>query len=383
MATRTISNAGGNWSANGTWAEGSPPDATMDVVDTGTSGAVTVDTTTCVCKTLTYTHSTSSLTLTAAQKLSVSGNITLATGMTLSGTGNLTIAANGTLTPNGVTIPGDLTFAVGGTVTLGGNLVITGLTTTGTGTLTINSYQMTCNGGLAVNVATLGTTDIILGGGSWSGTNATGLANNLTLAGNITISGTVYYKTGTLTYSSGAITTTGSTLRPSASCTINTSGMTWATISSSAVGTWALTSDLKTTTLTIGHTVTLTGNYNIYCAYLNSDGEIFTWAAGTTLNVSTGIFVGIVLTTSLRGCTFKSGTASSPAYLNYQGAYSNLAILAGIFTDIDASSSAVKIYNFQGSTLTRTVNVVNVVLPAYVGGFSPVNGCSFIQGVHV
>lgn len=43
MATRTISNAGGNWNATGTWAEGAVPTSADDVVATSTSGNLTIN----------------------------------------------------------------------------------------------------------------------------------------------------------------------------------------------------------------------------------------------------------------------------------------------------------------------------------------------------
>ena len=50
-------------------------------------------------------------------------------------------------------------------------------------------------------------------------TGAGTVSNNLQYAGNVTVSGNVYYGTGTMTYTSGTITTTSSTLNIQASCT--------------------------------------------------------------------------------------------------------------------------------------------------------------------
>ena len=45
MATRTISNAGGNYNATGTWVEAAVPTSADDVVATATSGQLTVNVT--------------------------------------------------------------------------------------------------------------------------------------------------------------------------------------------------------------------------------------------------------------------------------------------------------------------------------------------------
>ena len=42
MATRTISNSGGNYNSTSTWVEGIIPTAADDVVATGTSGNLSV-----------------------------------------------------------------------------------------------------------------------------------------------------------------------------------------------------------------------------------------------------------------------------------------------------------------------------------------------------
>jgi hypothetical protein len=88
-------------------------------------------------------------------------------------------------------------------------------------------------------------------GGTWSGSSNFGLS--LTLAGNITVSGTVGYKLGTITYSSGTITTTGSTLQITDNCTLNTNPVAWGIIYFSASGkTYTVNSLLLATELKWG-----------------------------------------------------------------------------------------------------------------------------------
>lgn len=244
MATRTIANGGGNWSATGTWVEAAVPTNADDVVATATSGQVTVDTTTCVCKTLILTNYVNTMTFTAGMILSVAGNVTFVSGMTLAGTGTLNISSVSTLTMGGLTFPGNFIPGYNGTLTLGGTLVIAG---------------------------------------------------NLTMALNVGFAGA----------------------------------------------------------------------YNITCANLNltsGTNKTYTFAAGRTLTVTTSITIGTISGTTKSNQTLVSGTASSPTYLVYQGTQANSYIIGAIFTDIDASGG-LTLYNYHGGTLTRTVNIFNVVLP--------------------
>jgi len=61
VATRTISNAGGNWNSTGTWVEGAVPTAADDVVATGTSGAINI-TSTAACRSINLTNYTNTFT---------------------------------------------------------------------------------------------------------------------------------------------------------------------------------------------------------------------------------------------------------------------------------------------------------------------------------
>jgi len=78
--TRTVSPAGGNWSENATWVEGSPPDETMDIVINAASGDSTVD--------AVFNGTITSLDITAGASTS-----TLALGRDLTISGDLTVNA--------------------------------------------------------------------------------------------------------------------------------------------------------------------------------------------------------------------------------------------------------------------------------------------------
>ena len=45
--------------------------------------------------------------------------------------------------------------------------------------------------------------------------------------------------------------------------------------------------------------------------------------------------------------------------LKYQGNFANQKVYSAQFTDVNAATSVVPIYNWAGSTLTRTTNIVN------------------------
>ena len=368
MATRTISNSGGNYSATGTWVEGVVPTASDAVVATGTSGDLTVDATGNVAASVDFTNYpvTSTVTFAATNTLTVYGVYKQIAGMNITGTGSLVMALASTMTSAGVTFPGSLVFAANATFTLADNWTLTGLLTYNANMVVLNGNQITCNGGITNNGTPSGTTNIILAGGTWSGSGTNGLYNNLTIAGNVTVSGAVYYRNGVLTYLSGTVTWSSAVLRITANCTLNTSGITWPNVTTALGATWTLQSDLNCTILNLGHTIITAGNFNINCAsyFAIAAGASLTVKAGQTLNISTTMFSG---TPSSAGtyvnCPLKSGTASSPMYLNYQGPQANLALIGCAITDVDASSSAIPLFQYQGSTLLRTVNITNIVLP--------------------
>lgn len=127
MATYYAIHTGGNWSAGATWSTISAKDASRvggstaptnadDCIIDDYSGNVTVNTSTCVAKTLDCTGHTGTLTFTASQTLSIYGSCTFSSGMTVSGTGTLAIVAAGTLTTNGKGT--GILLSIGGTGTV-------------------------------------------------------------------------------------------------------------------------------------------------------------------------------------------------------------------------------------------------------------------------
>lgn len=235
------------------------------------------------------------------------------TVVTTSSTVNIS-SANATcvLDLAGITI-NNLTFLGGGCITTL-NSAITMNGTLSTGNATCNGFSITCSGSLtAGNNIFAGTTTVILNGtGTWSATGASAIvATNLTIntSGTITISGNVYYRTGTLTYTAGTVVTTSSTLNMGASTTLNTSGITWNNITiTSASPTITLNSLLLATgTLTTSSvTATLT--------FAGTSG--FTVATWTDNMGGMTIKLGSTLTYNVTSSLTLMGTAASRITLN-------------------------------------------------------------------
>jgi hypothetical protein len=185
--------------------------------------------------------------------------------ITVTGTfGNL---GSNTIDTNGI-LWNNVSFGTGtSTITLLSDFVALG-TTTLTVNFSLNGSSFTYStNGLTVNGQLSGTAEIILTGGTWSGTNTTGIANNLTIRPDnsiVTVSGSVYYRTGTLKYTASTygVTTTASNLRFTGSSTVNTNGITWNNVFLQAVGqTLTLTSDmtcLGSTTCSISSSINKT-----------------------------------------------------------------------------------------------------------------------------
>lgn len=389
MTVFTCIAAGGNWSNNATWGGAGHPVAgdTAQLSALTGGNTVTVDVTS-ACAVLDCTGSAGTLAF-GNQNLTVTGGVTLA-GTLSAGTGTLSLTGSQTLTSNGITFPGKLTInATNITETLVGNWVNTGLVTIGNiGPITVNSTTsetLTCNGGLTSSGtgSLSGTAKVIFGGGTI--TAALFIANNVDInCSTLTISN-LFYKTGTLTYVAGTITTTGSTLSLSAACTLNTNGMTWnnVVLSVNATTTITLTSALTCSgtfgTTSTGGSITMAGSFNISCANLSffhtNSGLTQTFVVGTTITVTNSI--NVAGDPSGGTMTIKSGTPSSSAFLKYQGTPGNSRALGAIITDIDASGGNT-VYDYFG-TLLRTVNITNITSPG--GGGTPVLQSGIIQGL--
>jgi len=343
MAERHFVNGGGdlNWNLIANWSltEGGAggqtvPSATEDVFLDAGSPACTI-TATAYGKTLTTSAYTGTFTFNA--QLLISGNITIGANLTFAGTvtNYLAMVADGTWTTNGKTIGQDIwlgrntlasiaialadalttvgavnfgcttatvlsgdfhitgaTAAISGTqtVTIVHDVTISGLTTISDATVINGAFNWN-TGGITTTGALSGTTTIILTGGTWTGA-AGALSNNCTLAGNITISGIVLYNTGTLLYSSGSITTTGSTLSLNLTAGVNASAVTWDNITIGGA----------TVTITLGSALVSTGLLTISTTTTLTFAGAFAISAGTC-NITGGLTITIVEAVTISGLT--------------------------------------------------------------------------------
>ena len=311
MAVRTVSILGGNWNAVTAWTGGVVPIAGDTVDFTATSGNLTVNVSTALLAGVDFTNYVN--TITFSQSINTNGTVNLGTGgYTQAGSNGLVI--NGTTTISGTTVLNNI-FLSNNTITLTSDLNCQNLTVATGGSPTINNSggNVNVNGNLtnAGGGATLGTASInLIGTGTWSQSGGIqNIRNNLNIntTGIITISGLVYYGGATLTYISGTMVVTDSTLSIGLSTTLNTSGMFWNNITIPA-GIHTLTSDLNCQNFTASASITINGLFNI-----NVSGNIT--ASGITQGTSTIVLIGTGLWTALNG----SNTFRTPIIINTNG----------------------------------------------------------------
>jgi hypothetical protein len=105
MATRTISNAGGNWNATGTWVEGIVPTASDDIVATATSGNLTMNVS-ASCRSVNFTNYVGTLNVLNNLTIASATTNTFVNTMTITGTARIRFTvATTTLITNGLYMP--------------------------------------------------------------------------------------------------------------------------------------------------------------------------------------------------------------------------------------------------------------------------------------
>ena len=173
MATRTISNAGGNYNATGTWVEAAVPTSADDVVATATSGQLTVNVTSAA-RTVDFTNYTNTLTMNNIWTVSgASLTNTFVSAMTISGGSNINLTGAGAIiVTNGKTIPNmsiSNAKTLNDTLNVGNFSIGAGLTLTGTqtincsGNFTANNTTSLIGTGITLNLTGTGTLTGILG----------------------------------------------------------------------------------------------------------------------------------------------------------------------------------------------------------------------------
>jgi hypothetical protein len=348
-----------NWAATSGGANNqSVPTSADDVIFDTTASPATISATITI---LTFTKTAGYTgTITRSAVLTVAGNFTDNTASAWAGTQGLQISATSIMTSGGVTWGAPLTFNGTSTKTLLGNWSVTLLSIIG-GTTTLNkttTETLTATGGMSIGNGFNGTADVILTGGTWSGSSSFGCAT-LTIAGNVTINSGTNLGTSTLTYSSGTVTVSAGTFTLSGNCTLNNiAGITWSSISTTNASTCTLNSLLTMTgTLSIFAGSSFTGTAGFTCGTLTGGAGGVT-AATTTLQAGITYTVTSALTiNSSRVGAINTFTSSSPtvkAILTLSpGATCN--VLSN-FTRIDSSAGRT-IRSFNG-TITDCLNIV-------------------------
>jgi hypothetical protein len=350
-----------NWSAtSGGSNNASVPGSSDNVTFDGAGGGNSANTNSATITILSLTYSsgfTNTTTLNAV--VTIAGNFTDNTAHSWAGSSGITISAASTITSGGKTFPNGVTMTNTNTKTLSGNWTISGaLTVSGSTILNRTTNETLSCAGLGGAQLITGTAKLILTGGTW---NHSGTSNtlNMDIQGNVTVSGSVPFSgENTLTYVSGTVTTTSSTLNiNNGSCTLNTNGITWNNITITSTGTYTINSLLSATgTLlcpaanvtfagTAGFTVGTATFQNITSNTISLKNSV-TYTVTTALNASSSRTGAILLFTS------DDGTLKATLTLS-QGATCN--VLAS-FTRINASSGR-SIVTFNG-TITSCNNIV-------------------------
>jgi hypothetical protein len=368
MATITfVGSATQSWGSTSAWSPAQIPTSSDLVIFTASSGTCSLNVLG-TCSSIDFTFYNKRFTFNT-NSLWVYGNITLGSNMnfTYSTGGQLVMASSGTIAPNGFTMSAPFVLYSNGasnTYTLNNNLNCSANFSTsalsGGFTNTINGFTISCYSNVGINqgsvsapTLTTGTTNIIMLGNnvtltSGASTTTGGLGNNFTIqtTGTLTLTGVVYYQSGTFTYLSGNMAI--STLFFTNTATFNPSGSTSSNILKLGIqgaGTVTLLSDFYSSNFVgTGGSVPLTLNgYNVYLyGALNP--------ASNTLKGTTNIIM--------------SGTSSSSVgQLNMtQAVYNNIAInTPGTITMTQL------IMNANNNTLTYTAGNMNIVGQFVIG----------------
>jgi len=403
MATRTISNTGGNYNATASWVEGIVPTSADDVVATATSGQLTVNVSSAA-STFNFTNYTNTLTMNALWTISGTGTQTFVNTMTISGSSNIS------LTGTGATIVGSSAFipnlSITGNKTLNSTLNVVNLTSsstvTWTGTGTINVSGSFVGSTILSNIGS-GITFNLIGTGNFTGLlgfkeiniNTSGTITLVSSSGvSIGIAANTNSITHTFNYITGTITGTknlqiSAGVITNAFWAINSSSIIWDTVViRTAGGTTAnpvitLNSDLNFIDLVITNDNSAASSPHLINGVGKLNGGRLIMNTGTIKPATTN-WLGVPMIIKLGSTSshvltelysssnpttpniIQSQTASTTAYL---GVTSTQSISNTDFTDINATAGPISV--FRG-TLTRTTGITNYT--SYTGGSASTGG---------
>jgi len=377
MAVNLFTNgAGGNtWGTAGNWSQGTIPTASDGHVTTfdGTSPNCTMGAARS-CNNIDFTGYTNTLTM-STSILTVAGNVTLDTGMLISGTGQMAISATSTITSNGYSWPNNMEFSGNGTTkTISGDLTILGtflLRFNQSNVINKTTSEKIYSNGITVpsGGTPTGTIEIILTGGTWTGTASVGV--DLTFQGNVSFSGSIGF-TGTaktLKYVSGTITQNSIPLQLTgngSTLSLDTSGVVWYSIQFSGVTVTLLSTLYATSASTAASPTSMT-----FAGSFGWEFGSFTHGGTSASTVSLKESITYTITTLLSA--YLSRTGSVVLFTSsHASTKANLVLVNGAtcrclcnFTRIDASGGR-PIRSFNG-VLTSTENIVSINDLATVG----------------
>jgi hypothetical protein len=271
-----------------------------------------------------------SFTVTLLSNLNIGGNTTLQN----SGIINFTISVAGSL----FNPTGSLSINSIGTINLPNNISVTNFTVSGNSSLyTLVNFNINISGNITVssNFGIDGSSNLIINGTSsqtWSHTGTGAITKNLTInksSGTLTLGSTVYFATGTLTYTQGDVdvTTNSSTLIFSNTSTFNNNNL---VLNNLQLNTNSAILTLSTDLYCLGEITlgqggkSILGTYsNIYCNVLrfannSSAGYIYNF---NSANIYTN---DLLLQGALSGSAFNIG-GNAMIYVNR-----NLSVTGGI-----------------------------------------------------
>ena len=375
MATRTISNAGGNFNATATWVEGIVPIAGDAVVATATSGNLTVNVASGGVGLLSFIMTNYTGVLTMTNTLTISGTLTLVPGMgTILGTAAIVCNATATLTSGGNVIPSLSLAGTSRTYTLADNFQVGTFGNTSSTTSTIlNGNTISISRNATISRTLSGTTNMIYN----APISTTQIINcqainalatqTFNAAGSITISGYTLGVGSVLTYTAGTILSVPATSIIAGSCTLNTDGITWnnitlPTIASTIVINSTFTANgTVTSTQSIIYSGTSGFDYYNFTSGVNNT-RTYTFVSGVNYRIRHSILS--VGGTSVSRNTYNSSTPGTKAILTVdQGATIDLQYLN--VTDIDSSLGR-EMYTRNG-VLNNTLNWRLLVAPLTIG----------------
>ena len=407
MATRTISNAGGNWNSTGTWVEGVVAVTGDTVVATPTSGNLTVNVG-AGCTILNLTGYNGLMVFNST--LTVAGNITLSPTMTIGGNSSLLQSATGTLTSNGKSL---------GSVSLG--LQTANVARTFADNWTVNNLSISISA--PVNGSTVyvngnftntsnvssGTTIIEMIGTGTISTGTGTIRNQLRIntSGTITFAAANINLANNLLYQSGTVVTTGNTVTMSGACTLNVSGD--SSPSATTTSSTGVNFNNLVTTAAVTHTVTgnirICGTHtyggsnfgagkNIYnngsVTVTSNTGGVLTnyYMDGTgAITTSSGSFRNNLIlnttgTITITTLSFGGVANQTLTYIPNTGTVNAGTLLLGnlgIATTVDTNVLNFGTVQFQGSVTTITLNSIlnctncNFIVGATLAGTAGIN----------